>query len=279
MAKNKNSFIERLKSRYVFSVRNDDKFLESVKATLSVYELVILFFVLCLVSLFLSFLIFKYSSLNHFFTSYTNQQKKEILFLNNTVDSLENKLTKNDRYYSNINRIISGRGFTDGTNYIDSQNLRAVEISDPTVEELALREKVQEREQFTLTENTAVNLNFSKPIDGIITNSLDVKDKHFGVDLVAPKNTPVQAAADGIIIYSSWSEEDGHILIVNHENDFITVYKHNEKALKSVGERVQGGDAIAIIGNGGENTSGYHLHFEMWQNGIPKNPTDYISLN
>lgn len=279
MPKNKNSFIERLNSKYVFSVRNDDKFLESAKATLSVYELVILLFLATLLSLLFAFLMFRYTNLKHFVMNDGNQQKKEIVLLTGKADSLENVLLRNEAYFENINRVLTGNGFIDGTNVIDSQNLRSIEISEPSEEELALREQVQDREQFSLSNANQPTVNFSNPIEGIVTNRLDIEEQHFGIDLVAPKNTPVLASANGIIIYSSWSDKDGHILIISHENDYISIYKHNEKALKKVGERVSEGDAIAIIGNSGENTSGYHLHFELWKDGIPLNPTEYLTLN
>lgn len=279
MPKNKNSFIERLNSKYVFSVRNDDKFLESAKATLSVYELVILLFLATLLSLLFAFLLFRYTNLKHFVMNDGNQQKKEIVLLTGKADSLENVLLRNEAYFENINRVLTGNGFIDGTNVIDSQNLRSIEISEPSEEELALREQVQDREQFSLSNANQPTVNFSNPIEGIVTNRLDIEEQHFGIDLVAPKNTPVLASANGIIIYSSWSDKDGHILIISHENDYISIYKHNEKALKKVGERVSEGDAIAIIGNSGENTSGYHLHFELWKDGIPLNPTEYLTLN
>ena len=279
MPKNKNSFIERLNSKYVFSVRNDDKFLESAKATLSVYELVILLFLATLLSLLFAFLLFRYTNLKHFVMNDGNQQKKEIVLLTGKADSLENVLLRNEAYFENINRVLTGNGFIDGTNVIDSQNLRSIEISEPSEEELALREQVQDREQFSLSNANQPTVNFSNPIEGIVTNRLDIEEQHFGIDLVAPKNSPVLASANGIIIYSSWSDKDGHILIISHENDYISIYKHNEKALKKVGERVSEGDAIAIIGNSGENTSGYHLHFELWKDGIPLNPTEYLTLN
>ena len=279
MPKNKNSFIERLNSKYVFSVRNDDKFLESAKATLSVYELVILLFLATLLSLLFAFLLFRYTNLKHFVMNDGNQQKKEIVLLTGKADSLENVLLRNEAYFENINRVLTGNGFIDGTNVIDSQNLRSIEISEPSEEELALREQVQDREQFSLSNANQPTVNFSNPIEGIVTNRLDIEEQHFGIDLVAPKNTPVLASANGIIMYSSWSDKYGHILIISHENDYISIYKHNEKALKKVGERVSEGDAIAIIGNSGENTSGYHLHFELWKDGIPLNPTEYLTLN
>lgn len=278
MSKNKNSFIEQLNSKYIFSIRNDDKHIESAKATLSVYELVIIFFFATLLSIIASFLLFKYTNLRHFLSTETEQQKLELLQITNKADSLEKVINQNKVYFDNINRAISGKGFADGTAVIDSQNLRAIIISDPSAEEMELRKQVQKREKFSLLESEVGNVNFSNPIDGIITNDIAIDDQHYGIDLVAPKNTPVKAAADGIIIYKSWSYKDGHILIISHDNDYITIYKHNEKILKNVGEQVNEGDAIALIGNSGENTSGYHLHFEIWQNGVPKDPSNYLSF-
>ena len=100
--------------------------------------------------------------------------------------------------------------------------------------------------------------------------------KHFGVDVLAPKNTPVKAVLDGIVVSSDWSMETGHSLCVQHPNNILSFYKHNSKLLKSTGDVVKSGEAIAIIGNSGTLTDGPHLHFELWYKGKSVNPTEYI---
>ena len=111
---------------------------------------------------------------------------------------------------------------------------------------------------------------------GVVTNHYDPPQNHYGIDLVAAPNEVVLAVANGTIVLSGWTLETGYTLSIQHENNFISVYKHNSKLLKHQGDRVKAGEAIAIIGNSGELTTGPHLHFELWQNGNSVDPTKFI---
>jgi murein DD-endopeptidase MepM/ murein hydrolase activator NlpD len=114
------------------------------------------------------------------------------------------------------------------------------------------------------------------PVSGSISADFSLTKKHYGIDIIAPKNTPVKACADGFVITSDWTLETGNTIAIQHANNVVSFYKHNTSLLKKVGDRVKTGEAIAIIGNTGEQTSGPHLHFELWQNGKPVNPSEYI---
>jgi murein DD-endopeptidase MepM/ murein hydrolase activator NlpD len=102
--------------------------------------------------------------------------------------------------------------------------------------------------------------------------------KHYGIDLVAPKNTPVKAILDGYVFSSDWTLETGNTVGIVHDNNIISFYKHNAVNLKKAGTYVRAGEAIAIIGNTGILTDGPHLHFELWVDGTPVNPADYFSF-
>ena len=121
-------------------------------------------------------------------------------------------------------------------------------------------------------------LTFFTPISGLIIDSFCLKTKHFGVDLVAKKGAKISSVLDGTVISSQWTAETGYVLMVQHENNYISVYKHNSVLLKDVGDFVLAGDYIAVVGNSGELSSGPHLHFELWNNGLPLNPTNYINF-
>jgi murein DD-endopeptidase MepM/ murein hydrolase activator NlpD len=114
------------------------------------------------------------------------------------------------------------------------------------------------------------------PINGTISLGFSLDIKHYGIDILAPKNTPIKACADGFVISSDWTLETGNTIAVQHANNAVSFYKHNSSLLKKVGDRVKASEAIAIIGNTGEQTSGPHLHFELWQDGKPVNPQEYI---
>ena len=114
------------------------------------------------------------------------------------------------------------------------------------------------------------------PLSGSISKSFSFSEKHYGTDLIAPKNTPVKAVADGFVISSDWTLETGNTIAIQHANNVVSFYKHNAILLKKVGDKVKSGEAIAIIGNTGEQTSGPHLHFELWKDGKSVNSQEYI---
>jgi murein DD-endopeptidase MepM/ murein hydrolase activator NlpD len=148
-----------------------------------------------------------------------------------------------------------------------------------------LRQQVEAEEQFRLSalEDNQVSknlydLHFFTPVNGIVTRSFNPGEGHFGIDLVAEPNEVVKAALDGTVTMSTWTLETGYVIQVQHDFELITVYKHNATLFKSVGQKVMAGDAIAIVGNSGELTTGPHLHFELWHDRVPLNPAEYIAF-
>ena len=132
------------------------------------------------------------------------------------------------------------------------------------------------------TENQEVSLynyHFFQPIKGIVSQKFNVKEKHFGIDIVSKKNETIKAALSGKVIVASWTLEEGNVIGVQHQDNLISFYKHNSVLLKRIGDLVKAGEVIAIVGNSGELSTGPHLHFEIWQNGTPLNPLDVISFN
>lgn len=116
------------------------------------------------------------------------------------------------------------------------------------------------------------------PMNGPISASFDPKIKHYGVDILGPKNTAVKAIMDGYVISSDWTLESGNTIAIQHSNNIVSFYKHNSSLLKKAGSFVQAGEAIAIIGNSGTLSDGPHLHFELWYNGLPVNPMEFINF-
>lgn len=116
------------------------------------------------------------------------------------------------------------------------------------------------------------------PISGVVSSRFDAEEGHFGVDILAPHDTPVKAIWDGHVITADWTLETGYTIGIQHSNDMVSFYKHNASLLKRSGAFVRAGEAIAIIGNTGKMTSGPHLHFELWLSGKPVDPTNYIDF-
>lgn len=122
-------------------------------------------------------------------------------------------------------------------------------------------------------------LQLVSPVDGVVTSAFNLKEKHFGMDMAAPADALIRAVADGIVIYAEWSDQSGYVLAILHPGGLVSVYKHNRHLFKTTGSSVYSGEAIATIGNTGKNSSGPHLHFELWHEGNPVNPLDYFALN
>lgn len=201
------------------------------------------------------------------------------------VDSLEHELFLRDQYLQSIQDIMQGSEPQSHQSPHDTfQNYQHIDFSI-SKEDSLLREQVEQESQFSIyQENGEVSSNdlskvhFYPPLKGIVTNEFDILTNHFGTDIVAKPNQVVSAVLDGTVIEATWSVEFGYIIQVQHELNLISAYKHNSELLKKVGSRVKVGEPIAIIGNSGELTWGPHLHFELWFNGKPINPEEYINF-
>ena len=134
-----------------------------------------------------------------------------------------------------------------------------------------------------LLEKIGVNLwshsiSFRAPCEGYKTNKFDAYNGHYGLDFATKTGTPVYAAANGYIIFSDFTTDDGNMVIIGHSDGFITVYKHCKSLLKGSRQSVYEGEQIALSGNTGRLSYGPHLHFEIWQDGVPMDPQKFIPI-
>lgn len=219
--------------------------------------------------------------------------QRDMFELVDRVDSLERALTAHQKYANSVRRLLTAD--VERESDIPRQNSLAVADSninvDPSEEEVQVRTGVNFGGD---TDNPDSNISGTKsinslgrnnrlesmylvaPLTGSISKSFSIADKHYGTDLVAPKNTPVKAVSDGFIISSDWTLETGNTIAIQHANNVVSFYKHNSVLLKKAGDKVKAGEAIAIIGNTGEQSNGPHLHFELWKDGRAVNAQDYI---
>ena len=114
------------------------------------------------------------------------------------------------------------------------------------------------------------------PVEGYTTRGYEPAKGHFGLDIAGKMGSLVCSAADGYVVFSGWTHDDGYQVIVSHSDGFLTFYKHNETLLKPVNVFVKRGEAIALLGNSGQTSSGPHVHFEIWKNGTPVDPKLYL---
>jgi len=208
--------------------------------------------------------------------------QKGLIKLNIKSDSLNAILLNRSIYLENINKIINGEELVTPENSEEIANTQAPISFEKSKEDSLFRVKVEDEDKSSIYKkdntNNNNNLMFFTPLSGLISDGYNNKTKHFGIDLVAKEKSRISSVLDGTVVISHWAYETGYVIGVQHKSDYLSFYKHNSVLLKSVGDYVNAGDHIAIIGNSGELSSGPHLHFELWHKGIPVNPENYISF-
>lgn len=274
--------LKKLRSKYRLVIINDDTFEEKVSITLSRLNVFVSLGSLFLVLIIGTTLLISFTPLREYIPGYASTDlRRNTLVLAIKADSLELELEKNQMYLQNIQNVLNGEPIDPIVHNDEGQLIETPNITNTlSPEDSILRKYVEEEEQFTVSTSNEelINYTFFSPLKGVISSKYNPKEGHLAIDLNAPPNTPVKSCLKGTIIYSGWSSETGYTLIVQHNSNLISVYKHNSALLKKQGDLVQSGEAIAIIGNSGSETTGPHLHFELWHHGHPVDPQDYISF-
>jgi murein DD-endopeptidase MepM/ murein hydrolase activator NlpD len=280
----KKRIIKKLKNKYRLVILNDASFEERFSYRLSPLNLLtlLLSFVVVLI-LFVSVVII-YTPLRESIPGYTDVSLREDLTL--TVfraDSLEKELQQNSAYLRNIQGVFKGElPLSKDSIYNIEGDMEIPENPKlKSKEDSMLREYVEREDSYSLSddqENVTKQIYFFSPLKGTITNEFDPGNEHYGIDVVAPKDEAIKATLDGTVVFAEWTVETGYVIQIQHGNNIISNYKHNSVLLKKVGDEVKAGEAIAIIGNSGELTSGPHLHFELWKEGKALNPKEFVNF-
>ena len=232
-----------------------------------------------------------FTPLREYIPGYTDVSlNRRVYEMERRADSLELVFKQKDLYINNLKKIINGEDFeTDSVNSLlpksSKTNFDNIVIKNSEQDSL-FRLGYEEETRNNLFGNRIMSdvsqefklVSFFAPINGIVTQHFNREAKHFGTDLVASNNSVIKATADGTVIYSDWTVDNGYCIGIQHNGNLFSIYKHNAVLLKEEGDFVNAGDAIAIYGNSGSLSTGPHLHFELWYNGTPLNPEDYISF-
>ena len=227
-----------------------------------------------------------YTSLREYIPGYSSTSlKKRATELNYKTDSLQGVLVANEKYLESIKRVLTGDVSAieinkDSIIKAAEQDITHEDLT-PSPEDLRLREKVDKEDKYSLFESATSKVNFVlfPPANGSISEGYNINKKHFAVDIVVAKDTPIKATADGTVILAEWTTQTGYVIIIDHGNGLISTYKHNASLTKSQGDLVKSGEVIALSGNTGELTTGPHLHFELWNDGYPIDPTTFIDFD
>lgn len=275
--------VEKLKNRYRLIIYNDTTFQSvwSMKLTrMKVFTLTSL--VSAAIVVFVIFLIAG-TQLREYIPGYPKEEYREMLIRSALrADSLEQELVTRDRFFQTINAIMRGEEPPDFS--MDPDTTSHVERKDlkPLNQDSIFQDKIlEERLSLSLQGNrdpmgNLGNLHFYLPVKGLITQKFDASKSHFGIDLVSQAGSRVSAVLGGTVLFAGWTLDTGYVIYIQHTNNLVSAYKHNASLLKKTGEKVNGGEAIAIMGNTGELTTGPHLHFELWHEGKAIDPENYI---
>ncbi len=280
----KKAIAKKLLHKYRLVILNEDTFEERVSFKLTRLNVFILVGISAIVLIALTTLLIAFTPLREYIPGYSSTKlKKQALDLKRKTDSLATVIAINDQQYASIKKVLTGDLKTIEFDK-DSLQDRNTEVDDitiqPSKEDSLLRATVDAQDKYNLFETATQSADFAlfPPVKGMITAGYDSDSKHYAVDVVTEKDEPVKAAADGTVIFASWTADTGHVIIIEHQNNLITAYKHNASLSKEQGDLVKAGEVIAIVGNTGELTTGPHLHFELWNNGYPINPINYIDF-
>ncbi len=275
-----------LTNRYLLIIRNEENFAEKTTVRFNYARLFLLASILGLSLLGLAIYLVTVL-LEQWFDPRHAQMvaNRQVLELSMSIDSLKREVDHKDVYIENIRRVLSGEIASDSLSASPEANLQSSELSmriQPIDSQFRAEFEGTELSNLSINVSTSISelreIYLFSPLDGIVTDGFDPRKDHYGIDLVAKENEPVKCAADGVVIMSSWTLDGGYVIAVQHAGNLVSVYKHNSELFKNVGSFVVAGEVIATIGNTGELTSGPHLHLELWHNGNPVNPQEYIAF-
>ncbi len=282
--KNKTSRIDKLLETFHLVVVNEktlkkEKFFTASRLKIFLVSLFVLTVMLSAV-----FLIIYFTPLKEYFRGYTSTELRASS-LNNAIklDSLETLYSIQNNYIYSLKNLLSGKiDFEDLSkdSLLEAYSTNDLDFVNINAEDSILRAIVEEEDKYNLT-----NINVDKlsavlfnPANGGISSEFSLQEKHFGVDITLPENSAVYSVSDGRVLFAEWTSETGFVIIIEHLNGLTSVYKHNSSLSKTQGEHVRRGEVIGFSGNTGELTSGPHLHFELWFEGDPVDPLDFIEF-
>ena len=282
--KKKKLLKKKLLHKYRLVVLNEDTFEERYAIKLNRLNVFVLVALSSILLVGFTAILIAYTPLREYIPGYSSTSlKKKATELTYKADSLQQQLLYNDRYYASIKKVLTGDVSSlefNRDSIIEAAKAKDIKAVFPNKEDSLLRVKADKEDKYNLFDSETNSSNFVlfPPVNGTISEGYNLEEKHFAVDVVIPETTPVKSTADGIVIFAEWTVSTGYVIIVEHSNELISIYKHNGSITKVQGDLVKAGEVIALSGNTGELSTGPHLHFELWSKGYPIDPTNFIDF-
>jgi murein DD-endopeptidase MepM/ murein hydrolase activator NlpD len=285
------------KTRYRFTVKTEDNHEEKFDFILTPQRIIVVTATAAVLLIALTAFIISVTPLKYYIPGYTSlEEHRMYLQVSAQVDSISQLVKQNQQYLDNFYNVINERNIEDENSVVmDKSRMANHELKERTEDEIEAMKEVDMQANDLLTnylrteeENSKLpvshradisNITLAAPATGILIQGFDMARNHYGIDIQNKKNTIITSVAEGIIIYTGFDPTNGNTIVIQHPGNIISIYKHNEVLLKSVGAKVNMGEAIAKMGSSGQGQmQNSHLHFELWYNGFPVNPLDYIVI-
>lgn len=279
----KKSFISKLLTKYRLVLLNDSTYEEKSSFKISRLNVFSILFALMFIIVLITSGILFFTPIREYIPGYPSTSlQKQANMLTYKTDSLRQIVFLNDQYINSLKQVLTGdlETIEYKPDSIISKDILDLQIIEKSKEDSILRQLVDNEDKYNL-ENINKNKDFyllSAPISGAVSQNYSIADDHLAIDISVDIGTPVKSVSNGRVILSEWTTQTGYVLIIDHGNDLISVYKHNSKLLKFQGEIVKQGEIIALSGNSGVLTSGPHLHFELWSEGFSIDPNTLINF-
>ncbi len=285
-------FWRKIKDKYRLTIYNTTTYEDVFNVNLSKLNVLVIFGTTITLTAVIVTTLIAYTPLKEFIPGYPDGKTNEQIILNQIkIDSIEYKLKIKEQYLENLKLILSGG--VPKTYKTDSINKTTKKLTELNIkkskEDSILRDQVEKEDKYSViskelseknskTENSINSLSFYPPVKGIVLEKFNSEKNHFAIDIVGKEKSPICSVLDGSVIFVGYTIETGNVIYIQHKNNILSVYKHIRNVSVQQGDYVLKGKAIASIGNTGKLSTGPHLHFELWENGIPLNPENYINF-
>ena len=278
---------QKLKKKFQLTIFNESTLENFFSLRASLLDGIFMVASLAIVVFFLSWLLMAHTPLRSFLPQDLDPRlRQQVIQEAARVDSLSDVLNRQAKYLKVINGIISGNIPLDslrkkeGKITIDSLAVNNLKLMPATKRELKFRADYEDNEKYNLSimnqQESVKEILLYPPLKGKVTGKFNPKLKAFGIRIETANLQPSVAVLDGTVLFAAYTSDYDYVIEIQHNNDYISVYKYNTELLKKQGDKVKAGEAIGMVGENPARTGLPVLQFELWHKGIPLNPEEYI---
>jgi len=302
MAKSTKTFINWLTDKHSVVIRNEDNLAEKATFSFSYGRLIWFSFLIFVILTGCSFALVKTILGKWLNPAYLEEENKnKLLQLHHSLEKLIQENEQQARFIQRFQDVLAHKGEAlelpvdkqkkakhaalepvIAPNHLPSKTLDNESIEDMVIPDHQIKSKnnailatIYVGDHDTAAMNDLV---LFSPLEGVITTPFNETVEHYGLDIVGKENAPIKSIATGTVLLATWTVETGWVIVLQHNKNLISIYKHNATLFKKAGDLVSNGEVIALMGNSGEFSTGPHLHFEIWCNGTPIDPQEIIAF-